>query len=159
MRALFAPVLAVLVLTFASGCALAASGPQTGLPVEAIIIDTNAGPHTFKVEVAADDESREIGLMFRKTMAPDAGMLFDFHTSQAVSFWMENTILPLDMLFVRADGTIARVKENAVPYSRETIPSGAPVQFVIELNAGRAQALGIKEGGHLQAPEIQQKRR
>jgi len=126
--------------------------------VETITFATKTGPHPFKVEVAADDESREIGLMFRKAMAPDAGMLFDFHTQQEVSFWMENTILPLDMLFVRADGTIARVKENAVPYSRETIPSGAPVQFVIELNAGRAQALGIKEGGHIQAPEIQQKR-
>jgi uncharacterized membrane protein (UPF0127 family) len=86
-------------------------------------------------------------------------MLFDFHMQQEVAFWMENTILPLDMLFVRADGTIARIKENAVPYSRETIPSGEPVQFVIELNAGRAQALGIKEGGHVRAPEIQQKRR
>ncbi len=159
MRALFAPVLAVLVLIFASGCALAASGPQTGLPVETITIDTKAGPHPFKVEIAADDQSRETGLMFRKTMARDAGMMFDFHTPQEVSFWMENTILPLDMLFVRADGTIARVKENAVPYSRETIPSGEPVQFVIELNAGRAQALGIKEGGHIRAPEMQQNRR
>ncbi|HUO03431.1 MAG TPA: DUF192 domain-containing protein [Rhizomicrobium sp.] len=158
MRALLAPVLAVFVVTFASGCALAASGPQTGLPVETITIDTKAGPHPFKVEIAADDQSRETGLMFRKTMAPDAGMLFDFHEPQDVSFWMENTILPLDMLFVRADGTIARVKENATPYSRETIPSGEPVQFVIELNAGRAQALGIKAGGHVHAPEIAPKR-
>ena len=158
MRALFAPVLAVLVLTFAGGCALAAGGPQTGLPVETITIDTKTGPHPFKVEIAADDQSRETGLMFRKTMAPDAGMLFDFHTPQEVSFWMENTILPLDMLFVRADGTIANIKENATPYSRENIPSVGPVQFVIELNAGRAHALGITEGGHVHAPEIQQKR-
>jgi len=159
MRALFASVLAALLLTFASGCALAAAGPQTGLPVETITIDTKAGPHSFKVEVAADDQSRETGLMFRKSMAPDAGMLFDFHTPQEVSFWMENTILPLDMLFVRADGTIARVKENAAPYSRENIPSGEPVQLVIELNAGRAQALGIGEGGRVHAPQLGQKRR
>ena len=158
MRALFAPVLAVMVLTFAGGCALAAGGPQTGLPVETITIDTKAGPHPFKVEIAADDQSRETGLMFRKAMAPDAGMLFDFHTPQEVSFWMENTILPLDMLFVRADGTIANIKENATPYSRENIPSVGPVQFVIELNAGRAHALGITEGEHVYAPEIQQKR-
>jgi uncharacterized membrane protein (UPF0127 family) len=110
------------------------------------------------VEVAADDQSRETGLMFRKTMASDAGMLFDFHTPQEVSFWMENTILPLDMLFVRADGTIARVAENAVPYSRATIPSGEPVQVVIELNAGRAKALGIREGARVHAPQLAQKR-
>ena len=158
MRALLSPVLAVLVLTFAGGCALAATGPQAGLPVETITVDTKTGPHSFKVEVAADEQSRETGLMFRKTMAPDAGMLFDFETPQAVSFWMENTILPLDMLFVRADGTIVRIKRNATPYSRENIPSGEPVQLVIELNAGRAQALGIQEGGHVHAPQLMQKR-
>ena len=159
MRALSSPLLAVLIIAFAGGCAFAAGGPQTGLPVETIIVDTKAGPHAFTVEVAADEQSRETGLMFRKTMAPDAGMLFDFHEPQEVSFWMENTILPLDMLFVRADGTIARVKENATPYSRESIPSGEPVQLVIELNAGRAAALGIKEGGHVRAPQLMQKRR
>ena len=156
MRALLAPVFAILALVSASGCAMAA-GPQTGLPVETITVDTKTGPHAFKVEVAADEQSRETGLMFRKIMAPDAGMLFDFQTPQDVSFWMENTILPLDMLFVRADGTIARVAENAVPYSRATIPSGEPVHLVIELNAGRAQALGIAEGEHIHAPQLMQK--
>jgi uncharacterized membrane protein (UPF0127 family) len=159
MRALVSALFAGLVLTFASGCALAASGPQTGLPVETITIDTKAGPHPFQVEIAADDQSRETGLMFRKSMAPDAGMLFDFHEPQEVSFWMENTILPLDMLFVRANGTIARIKENATPYSRENIPSGEPVQYVIELNAGRAKALGIQQGGHVHIPRSGQKRR
>lgn len=92
--------------------------------------------------------------MYRTAMAPDAGMLFDFRTPQLVSFWMENTVLPLDMLFVRADGTIARIKSNATPYSRENIPSGEPVQLVIELNAGRAAALGIAEGGRVHAPQL-----
>jgi uncharacterized protein len=159
MRVLAVPVFVILALAFASGRALAAAGPQTGLPVETITVDTKAGPHSFSVEVAADDQSRETGLMFRKTMAPDAGMLFDFREPQAVSFWMENTILPLDMLFVRADGTIARIKQNATPFSRENIPSGEPVQLVIELNAGRVQALGIREGGHVHAPQLMQKRR
>lgn len=154
MRAFRSCLIAVLTLISASGCALAASGPQTGLPAETITIDTKTGPHPFKVEVAADDQSRETGLMFRKSMAPDAGMLFDFHTPQKVTFWMENTILPLDMLFVRADGTIARIKANATPYSRDTIPSGEPVKVVIELNAGRAQALGISEGGKVHAPQV-----
>ena len=128
------------------------------LPVETISVDTKSGPHSFTVEVAADDESRERGLMFREKMAPDAGMLFDFRTPQPVSFWMENTVLPLDMLFVRADGTIARIKANATPYSRENIPSGEPVQLVIELNGGRAAALGIEEGARVHAPQIAEKK-
>ena len=132
----------------------AAHAASSTLPVETITIDTKAGPHAFSVEVAADDESREKGLMYRTTMAPDAGMLFDFHTPQLVSFWMENTVLPLDMLFVRADGTIARIKENATPYSRENIPSGEPIEVVIELNGGRAAALGITEGARVHAPNL-----
>lgn len=132
----------------------AASPAPSGLPVETITIDTKTGPHAFTVEVAADDESREKGLMYRTVMAPDAGMLFDFHTPQLVSFWMENTVLPLDMLFVRANGTIARIKDHATPYSRENIPSGEPIELVIELNAGRAAALGIGEGARVHAPEL-----
>jgi uncharacterized membrane protein (UPF0127 family) len=147
-----------IVLVFpAAVLAQAASPPR--LPVETITVDTKAGPHPFSVEVAADDESRERGLMYRTAMAPDAGMLFDFHTPQLVSFWMENTVLPLDMLFVRADGTIARIKANATPYSRENIPSGEPVEVVIELNAGRAAALGIREGARIHAPQLPEKPR
>jgi hypothetical protein len=133
---------------------VAASAAPATLPTETITIDTKTGPHSFTMEVAADDESRERGLMYRTAMAPDAGMLFDFRTPQLVSFWMENTVLPLDMLFVRADGTIARIKANATPYSRENIPSGEPVEVVIELNAGRAAALGIAEGGRVHAPQL-----
>ena len=87
-------------------------------------------------------------------MAPDAGMLFDFQTAQFVSFWMENTVLPLDMLFVRADGTIARIKANATPYSRQSIPSGEKVQLVIELNGGRAAQLGIAAGDRVSAAQL-----
>lgn len=143
----------VLAFLFAAP-ACAATGPQSGLPVETITIDTKTGPHPFRVEVAANDQSRETGLMFRTSMAPDAGMLFDFHEPQEVTFWMENTIIPLDMLFVRADGTIARIAANAVPYSRAQIPSGEPVQLVIEINGGRAQALGITEGMKVHAREV-----
>ena len=149
------PVLAVLIL--AAAC-MPAAVALPALPVETITIDTKAGPHSFSVEVAADDESRERGLMYRTAMAPDAGMLFDFHTPQPVAFWMENTVLPLDMLFVKADGTIARIKANATPYSRENIPSGEPVQLVIELNGGRAAALGIVEGGRVHASQLVEKK-
>jgi uncharacterized membrane protein (UPF0127 family) len=155
MRIPFHVVFAVLALV----SPVAALAAPPALPVETITIDTKAGPHNFSVEVAADDESREKGLMYRTVMAPDAGMLFDFHTPQLVSFWMENTVLPLDMLFVRADGTIARIKANATPYSRENIPSGEPIQLVIELNGGRAAALGITEGARVHAPELAKKPR
>ena len=149
------PVLAVLIVAAAGACPAVA---LPNLPVETITIDTKAGPHSFTVEVAADDESRERGLMYRTAMAPDAGMLFDFKMPQPVSFWMENTVLPLDMLFVKADGTIARIKANATPYSRENIPSGEPVQLVLELNGGRAAALGIAEGAHVHAPQLMEKK-
>lgn len=153
MRAPLHIVLGFLMLGFPAALQAAPSAPS-GLPVETITIDTKTGPHSFSMEIAADDESREKGLMYRTAMAPDAGMLFDFHTPQLVSFWMENTVLPLDMLFVRADGTIARIKANATPYSRENIPSGEPVKVVIELNAGRAAALGIAEGARVHAPGL-----
>ncbi len=154
MRARLPLVLGFLALVFSAS---ASAAPPPSLPVETINIDTKAGPHAFSVEVAADDETRERGLMYRMSMAPDAGMLFDFHTPQLVSFWMENTVIPLDMLFVRADGTIARIKENATPYSRENIPSGEPIELVIELNGGRAAALGIVEGAKIHAPDLAKK--
>jgi uncharacterized protein len=114
------------------------------LPVTTIMIDTDHGPHTFRVEIAGDPASQEKGLMFRKEMAPDAGMIFDFHHPQMEAFWMKNTILPLDMIFIRANGTISSIAPNAVPYSTTTIPSMEPVRAVLELNAGRAAQLGIE---------------
>lgn len=91
------------------------------LPVTRITIDTDRGPHTFRVEIAADGPSQEKGLMFRKEMAPDAGMIFVFPRPQMEAFWMKNTILPLDMLFIRANGSISSIAPNAVPYSTTTI--------------------------------------
>jgi uncharacterized protein len=114
------------------------------LPVTTIVIDTDHGPHVFRVEVAADAGSQERGLMYRKQMAPDGGMLFDFHRPQMEYFWMKNTILPLDMIFIRANGTISSIAPNAVPFSTTTIPSVEPVRAVLELNGGRAAQLGIQ---------------
>lgn len=102
--------------------------------------------HDFSIELAVTDAQRQQGLMYRKEMAPDHGMLFDFGQTRQVSMWMENTILPLDMLFIRGDGTISHIKENAVPFSRDIIDSQGPVKFVLEINAGRARALGIAVG-------------
>ena len=113
------------------------------LPATTISVDTAGGRHAFKVEVAADNASQEKGLMFRKKMAADAGMLFDFHTTVMTTFWMKNTVLPLDIIFIRSDGAISSVAANAVPYSEAPIPSSEPIRAVLELNAGRAKALGI----------------
>jgi len=109
-----------------------------------VVIDTAHGPATFSVEIAADPASQEKGLMFRTKMAPNAGMLFDFHTPQQVSFWMKNTILSLDMIFIRANGTISSIAPKAEPYSETTIPAAEPVRAVLEINGGRAAALGIE---------------
>lgn len=119
----------------------AIAGP---LPTTTVVIDTGHGPHAFQVEVAADEASRARGLMFRKSLGPDAGMLFDFHNAQMVGFWMRNTLIPLDMIFIRQNGTISSVAEKAVPMSEVTIPSAEPIRAVLEINGGRAQALGIE---------------
>lgn len=126
--------------------AVAAASTAQALPMATISVDTPKGLHRFKVEVAADNASQEKGLMFRKTMASDAGMIFDFHTTVMTSFWMKNTILPLDIIFIRSDGTISSIAANAVPMSQTPIPSSEPIRAVLELNAGRAQALGIIPG-------------
>ncbi len=108
--------------------------------------------HLFSVEVARTDADRAQGLMYRRTMAADRGMLFDFMVDAPVSMWMKNTYLPLDMLFIRSDGTIARIASDTEPLSTQTIPSGSPVRSVLELNAGTARRLGIKSGDRVEHP-------
>lgn len=111
-----------------------------------LVIQTATGTHRFDVEVAATEAEQEQGLMFRKAMAPDHGMLFPMVPPRTASFWMKNTVIPLDILFIQPDGTIAFIGANAVPYSREPVSAGVPVAAVLELNGGRAAALGIAQG-------------
>ncbi|MBW9117188.1 DUF192 domain-containing protein [Rhizobium cauense] len=114
---------------------------------EPLIVQTASGKRlNFIVEIADTNEQRARGLMYRKEMADDAGMIFDFGVARRVQMWMENTILPLDMLFVDSTGTIRNIKENAVPYSRDIIDSMTDVKYVVELNAGIVGKLGIKVG-------------
>jgi hypothetical protein len=117
-----------------------------------LTIDTPSGPVHFSVEVASDSLSRTRGLMYRSAMAADAGMLFDFQDSHFRSFWMKNTILPLDMVFIRANGTISSVAPNAKPMSEDTITSVEPVRAVLEINGGRAAALHIEPGEKVHTP-------
>lgn len=112
-----------------------------------LVIQTRDGARQrFEVEVARTPEEHEHGLMFRDSMAADHGMLFDFGDPQPVAFWMKNTKLPLDMLFIGADGRVAGISIDAVPYSEEPIPSPGPVRAVLEVNAGTARRLGIRPG-------------
>lgn len=117
---------------------------------EPLLIQTAAGKTLhFTVEVAVTPDQRAHGLMFRKTMGDDAGMIFDFGEPRRVAMWMENTFLPLDMLFADDTGTIRHIKENATPYSRDIIDSMSPVKYVVELNAGIVDKLGIKVGDRI----------
>jgi uncharacterized protein len=141
----------LVLLALLAACAADAS---RSLPVETIVIDTHKGPVRFNVEVAGDVESQEHGLMNRKQMPADAGMLFDFHRARFVTFWMKDTYIPLDMLFVRADGTISSVEPNAVPLSTDPIASAEPIVAVIELNGGRAHDLEIEPGDKVHASGI-----
>lgn len=113
---------------------------------EPLDIVTAKGPVHLRVEVADDEAEREQGLMFRTHLDDDQGMLFDFHTPQQVAFWMRNTLIPLDMIFIRADGTIANIEANTEPYSETPIPSDGPVLGVLEIGGGLTQELGIKAG-------------
>jgi uncharacterized membrane protein (UPF0127 family) len=116
-------------------------------------IVTASGQHrVFNVEVVSRPEERERGLMYRQSLAPDAGMLFDFQHDEPVSMWMKNTFIPLDMLFITADGTVVKVAANTVPQSLETIPSERPVRAVLEIKGGEAARQGIAAGDHVLYP-------
>jgi len=106
----------------------------------------------FEVELATNDTERARGLMFRKQLGPYEGMLFDFHQEMPVSFWMKNTLIPLDMVFIAADGTVKHVHANAVPLSTDSVPSRYPVRGVLEINGGSAALLGIKPGDTVKHP-------
>ncbi len=121
------------------------NGAQLGLEQVPLTITAGTRVHRFTVEVAASPEQQERGLMFRTSMAPNAGMIFPFNPPRYASFWMKNTLIPLDMLFVRADGSIDRIAENTVPQSLEPVGSGGDVIAVLELAGGTAARLGLTE--------------
>ena len=110
-----------------------------------LTIASASGTHRFTVDVAATPEQQEKGLMFVKHLAPDRGMIFPYDPPQPVAFWMHNTLIPLDIIYIRADGTIARIA-NAKPLDDTPLPSGEPIAAVLEIAGGRAAELGIGEG-------------
>ncbi|MDJ0639677.1 MAG: DUF192 domain-containing protein [Paracoccaceae bacterium] len=112
------------------------------------------GSARFTVEVADDPRERSEGLMHRESMATSAGMLFVYDEPQFVSFWMRNTLIPLDMLFLDATGTVQHIHENAIPLDETAIPGGDDIQYVLEINGGLSSRLGITVGSALRHPSI-----
>ncbi|MDQ3143562.1 MAG: DUF192 domain-containing protein [Pseudomonadota bacterium] len=124
-----------------------------GLEQVPLTITTGNGKmHRFTVEVARTPEQQAQGLMNRQSLAPDRGMIFPYDEPVMTSFWMKNTLIPLDMIFIRADGTIARIEANTVPLSLESAASGEPVGAVLELAGGRSAELGIGPGARVEWP-------
>ncbi|KAK2963671.1 putative signal peptide protein [Blattamonas nauphoetae] len=133
----------------------ASSGqPQTGLAVERLRVDTSKGPIDFEVELALSNRERQIGLMFRTEMEEKHGMLFIFDNVQTLSFWMQNTLIPLDMLFIKEDGTIATIHANCTPKSLTSRRSSVPCRAVLELGGGVAAKLGISQGDRVSSTKL-----
>ncbi len=115
-------------------------------------IASKTGVHVFAIELAVTPDEQARGLMFRRELPEGQGMLFDFGREQPASFWMKNTYVSLDMIFIRADGRILRIAENTVPLSETLVPSGGPVRAVLEVLAGTARKLGIAPGDRVAHP-------
>ena len=143
-------------LTIAGGLVAAACQPsaslaaspvaESGLAQIPLTVSSSNGKHRFIVELAGSPSEQERGLMFRQSLGADRGMLFPFPAPERASFWMRNTLIPLDLLFIRADGTIANIAADARPHDESLLSSQGPVAAVLELAGGRAAQLGIRPG-------------
>ena len=132
-------------------CLSSGAFAQEKFDTQPLTIVTKGGKsHTFTVELAVTPRQREQGLMNRKDMAEDKGMLFAFGETRQVFMWMKNTYLPLDMLFIGKDGKVRSIKENAEPLSEAIIDSKGPIDFVLELNGGTVERLGIRAGNRVE---------
>ena len=140
-----AAVTAVLITLCVNSLARAAS-------VQPLEIATKSGVQVFSVEMATTEEEKTTGLMYRKELPDGKGMLFDFSPEQQISMWMKNTYIPLDMIFIRADGRILRIAENTEPLSTKIISSGGLAKGVLEVIAGTAQKYGIQPGDRVAHP-------
>ena len=145
-------ILLLVVLLAAPLPGRAAPPPLQQFASAQLTIVSASGRHQFNIELAETPAQQEQGLMFRRTLAPDAGMLFDFKDPTMATMWMHNTLIPLDMLFVDQHGRIVNIAQRAVPESDATIAAAAPVRAVIELNGGTAARLDIKPGDRVLYP-------
>lgn len=129
-----------------TSAAQAAVHPVSGLPVVPLTVKSAKGSHVFKVEVASTFDQQEKGLMFRTEMGADEGMIFPNDPPRRTAFWMRNTVIPLDIIFIGTDHRILNIAANAVPYDETPLPAKGVTSGVLELNGGRAAQLGIKAG-------------
>lgn len=144
--------LSTLCAALALGLALATSAGAAGRAGE-IQVTTKSGTHRLSVEWAVTPTEREHGLMGRKSMPENHGMIFDFGSEQPLYFWMKNTPLSLDMIFIKADGRISRIEKRTTPFSEDLIPGGAPARYVLELVGGSAARLAMAPGDRFLLPK------
>ena len=137
---------------FALVVSLILTTPAPAIDRNTVEIASKTGVHVFTVEVADTEAARERGLMYRRELPEGRGMLFDFFRDQPVGFWMKNTYIPLDMIFIRSDGRIVSIAENTEPLSERVVPSAAPVRAVLEVKGGTARRLGIQPGDQVANP-------
>lgn len=142
------------VLHLALVATVIAGAAQAACPEGRLQLRGDWGTARFRVEIADTPAERSQGLMHREEMAAAAGMLFVYERPQRVSFWMENTLIPLDMIFMDETGTVAHIHENAVPLDRTPIPGGDDIQYVLEINGGLAASLGITVGSEMLHPSV-----
>lgn len=133
-----------------SGAAAAAAHPVSGLAVIPFSVTSAGKVHRFRVELARSDAEQEKGLMFRTAMGADEGMIFPMSPPRRAAFWMRNTVIPLDIIFIGSDHRILNIAANAVPYDERPLPSAGAAAGVLELNGGRAAALGIGPGDRVE---------
>ena len=124
--------------------------PVSGLEVVPLVVHSARGVHRFRVEVAASPAEQSRGLMFRTSMGPDEGMIFPMNPPRMAAFWMKNTVIPLDIIFIGPDGRISNIAANTVPYSLESVVSDGAAKAVLELSGGRAAELGIAPGDRVE---------
>ncbi len=134
-------------IVLAALCSFAATNAHAEAPVAVVTVTSaNGDGHEFVLEVADTEERRQRGLMFRKELPEDGGMIFIYDPPQVAAMWMKNTLIPLDMVFVDAGSRIAHVASRTTPHSLEPISAGVPVAAVIELNGGTCDRLGMGVG-------------
>lgn len=141
-------------VAFAAGAALAQNSGDIQFKRSSLAIETGGREIKFDIELALNDTERARGLMFREKLGPYDGMLFDFFQEAPVSFWMKNTVIPLDMIFIAADGTVKTIHVNARPMDPTSIPSEVPVRFVVEIAGGRSQEIGLKVGDRFENSRV-----
>ncbi|MCL4675028.1 MAG: DUF192 domain-containing protein [Pararhodobacter sp.] len=135
---------------------LVATQAVAACAVDRVTLRGPNGQAGFNVEIADTDAERSLGLMHRASMPRFSGMLFIFDAPQHAVFWMENTLIPLDMLFIDSAGVVQSIHENAVPLDRTGIDGGVGIRYVLEINGGLARTLGLKPGAELRHPALDQ---